>query len=389
MKSALYLTFILIVFSFFSCSEEAVEYEQLPVNRIRTEVLGGDSVEPEINSFDSLRSSKIDVFFKGKLKRRLFNGTVLFAEHGRIIHSAAYGFKDVRKKNALDEHSVFQLASVSKPFTAYAVLLLWQNKALDIEDDITKYLPDFPYENIKIRNLLTHRGGLTNYMYFTDKHWPDWDVPISNDDVLALFNKHRPDVYYSPDRRYNYSNTGYIILASIIERVSGKSFESYMKEAVFLPLGMKNSYIYKATIHNRLNEEVVGHMANGRRAENTYLNGTVGDKGLHSTVHDMFLFDENLRKGTLVHKDILEKAYKAQHRDLHKDDNYGFGWRINDQWNGSDKLVYHRGWWKGFRTYFLRDIKEERTIILLNNTIRGSFLKNEQLFRFFEVEESV
>jgi CubicO group peptidase (beta-lactamase class C family) len=341
-------------------------------------------INGEINNFvhlvvDAKKSAKIDSFFTTKYRYRAFNGTVLIGEKGRIVYENAFGFANFKKKDSLKTNSIFQLASVSKPLTSFAVLMLYDQGNLDLEDDVQKYFPGFPYENITIRMLLSHRSGLPEYMYFADKLWPSRTKPISNKDVLNLMIKFKPYKYYDPGKRYNYSNTNYCLLVLIIEKVSGMSFEKFMKSQIFEPLGMNDSYVlrYEDIKEHGIENVVVGYNKRGRRAENSYLNGVVGDKGIFSTVEDLFKWDTAIYQDRLVSEKTMEEAFKPAHKDLRPNDNYGFGWRINE--NDGDKIVFHSGWWKGFRTYYIRKLSQQKTIIVLTNTARYNFISIRKL----------
>jgi CubicO group peptidase (beta-lactamase class C family) len=325
------------------------------------------------------KASKIDSFFTARNKMGLFNGAVLFAEKGRVIYSNAFGYSNFKKKIPLDVKTSFQLASITKPLTSCAVLMLVESGKLDLNDDVRKYLPEFPYENITIRLLLSHRSGLPDYMYFADKLWKSRRIFLYNHDMIDLMALYKPHRYYKPDRRYNYSNTNYAILAVIIEKVSGLSFGEYLKQNIFDPLGMKNSFVYSKDKVKAANGEyiAIGYDHPRRRAENSYLNGIVGDKGVYSTVEDLFRWDQALYQGRLISLFSLEDAFTPAHRDLRDYDNYGFGWRIN--MNKGDKIVFHSGWWKGFKTYFIRKIEERKTIIILTNTANQHFLSIRSL----------
>ena len=363
---------LILVFSFL------VSCDQAELSESNSQING------EINDFvhlvvDAKKSAKIDSFFTSRYKHRAFNGTVLIAEKGRIVYENAFGFANFKEKDSLKTNSVFQLASVSKPLTSFAVLMLYDRGKLDLEDDVQKYFPDFPYENITIRLLLSHRSGLPEYMYFADKLWPSRSKPITNQDVLSLMIKFKPYKYYDPGKRYNYSNTNYCLLVLIIEKVSGMTFENFMKSQIFEPLGMNNSYVlrYEDIKEPEIDNVVVGYNKRGRRAENSYLNGVVGDKGIFSTVEDLFKWDTAIYQGRLVRKETMEEAFKPAHKDLRLNDNYGFGWRINE--NDGDKIVFHSGWWKGFRTYYIRKLSEQKTIIVLTNTARHNFISIRKL----------
>jgi CubicO group peptidase (beta-lactamase class C family) len=216
-------------------------------------------------------------------------------------------------------------------------------------------------------------------MYFADQYWPSRRLPITNDDVIELMIKYKPGKYYLPGKRYNYSNTNYCLLVSIIEKVSRMSFGQFMQSEVFKPLGMTNSYVlgYDEIKFNNINDFVIGYDKRGRRAEHSYLNGVLGDKGIFSTVEDLYKWDLAMYNGGLVSIATLEEAFKPAHKDLRDYDNYGFGWRINA--NGGDKIVFHSGWWKGFRTYIVRRLNSQKTIIVLTNSARLNFISTRKL----------
>jgi CubicO group peptidase (beta-lactamase class C family) len=323
---------------------------------------------------DQKKVSKIDSFFTFRYESGLFNGNVLIAEDGRIIYENAFGYADYQEKEGLNIHSVFQLASVSKPLTACAILMLYEQGLLALDDDIRKYLPDFPYQDITIRLLLTHRSGLPDYMYFTDHLWPSRKIPLTNQDIYDLMVFFKPQRYFFPNKRYNYSNTNYCLLALLIEEITGMTFAEFMHTRIFEPLEMKNTFIlnYDDLIYNVNDQIVVGYNCHGKKAENSYLNGVVGDKGIYSTVRDLLLWDQALYEGKLVSLFTLNEAFKPAHPDLRANDNYGFGWRLNE--NNGNNIVFHSGWWKGFRTYFIRKIKEKKTVIVLTNTAQHNFI---------------
>ncbi len=333
-------------------------------------------------TIDLKKAARIDSFFTAKHHYRAFNGSALFAEKGRIIYEGAFGYSNFRKKDTLQITSAFQLASVSKPLTAFAILMLYEKGKLDLEDDVRKFYPEFPYEGITIRMLLSHRSGLPNYMYFADQLWPNRRIPITNQDVIRLMVQYKPARYYRPDTRFNYSNTNYCLLAAIVEKISGMPFEDFMREEVFEPLGMHHTFIYRKGKTPLPPNAVIGYDKSGNVAEDSYLNGVVGDKGVYSTVEDLAKFDRALNEGILVSRTTLEKAFQPMNREMRGSRNYGLGWRITFNKKGH-RIVYHTGWWKGFKTYFVKDIKEQKTIIALTNTIRGNYLTVRELTELF------
>src|SRR5690606_17007792 len=161
---------------------------------------------------------RLDDFMQRLHRRSGFNGNVLIAKNGKILYQNAFGWADYLMKDSLEITSQFELASVSKPLTATGVLRLWEEGKIRLEQTVDEFFPDFPYPGVTIKQLLTHRSGLTNYLYFTDKReiWLDRTKGMSNQDVMALLAKHKPDRYGAPDGRFFYNNTNYMVLAAIV-----------------------------------------------------------------------------------------------------------------------------------------------------------------------------
>ncbi len=323
------------------------------------------------------KAASIDKVFKNLRRRVGFNGTVLYAEQGRIIYKEAWGFRNVRKRvDSLQVDDVFQLSSVSKMFTAEAVMILRNEGKIDYDVDIREYIPEFPYKGITTRLLLNHRSGLSRYESLADAKWPNRKQPFLNDDMIEYYVIHKPDPYFKPNKGFNYSNVNYALLASIVERVSGMSFADYMKNNIFEPLGMDNSYIYEMrddTLVSLYIEDVVqGYYTDRRRpmqAPNEYLNGVKGDKMMMSNTEDMFKFWTAVDYGLLVPDSIQDEAFKpGSPKSKKRKDNYGFGWRIPSKYPG---CYYHYGWWKAYRSFFIRDDINDKTIIVLTNTNQG------------------
>ena len=342
-----------------------------------------DTIEIKINKEQLAKSKDLDKYFTRRHKKIGFNGAVLFAEDGEVVYKKSFGYADVRKKLKNKIDTKFQIASAAKPFTTYAIMLLKQNGELSYEDSVQHYFPGFPYKGVTIRLLMIHKSGLPEYFYFADKLWGDRKIPITNSDVIDLMIEHHPQRYYLPDKKYNYINTNYCILAAIIEKITGKSFEDYMQEEVFEPLEMNNTFIYNKAHPTEKENVAIGYTRRRRVAEDTYLNGVVGDKGIYTTVEDMLKFDQALYNGDPVELSILKEAYKPAHERLYIHDNYGFGWRINAS-DSTNKIVYHTGWWKGFRSYFIRQLGTKKTIVVLSNMSNQSVFGTRELIKLFE-----
>ena len=323
------------------------------------------------------KAASIDKVFSNLRKKVGFNGTVLYAEKGRIIYNKAWGFADIRnRRNNLNADDRFQLSSVSKMFTAEAIMILKNEGKIDYDTDIREYIPEFPYEGITTRLLLNHRSGLPRYESLADAQWPDRKKPFLNEDMIEYYVIHKPNPYFKPNGGFNYSNVNYALLASIIERTSAMSFADYMKTKIFEPLGMEDSYIYEMDPNNNVSqyiEDIVqGYYMDRRRpmqAPNEYLNGVKGDKMMISNTEDMFKFMTAVDYGLLLPDTIQDEAFvPGSPKSKKRKDNYGFGWRIPSKYPG---CYYHYGWWKAYRSFFIRDDVNDKTIIVLTNTSKG------------------
>ena len=317
---------------------------------------------------------KIDSVFTALQLRAGFNGTVLYAEKGRLVFKNAYGYEDFKTRKRLTTQSAFQLASVSKMFTAMAIMILQEDGLLDYDDSLELFIPGLPYPGVTIRHLLIHRSGIPDYMYFSDEHWGQ-KRPISNENMIWIMQELKPPRFFSAGNGFDYCNSNYALLASVVEHVTGKAFEDFLRERIFGPLEMHDSFLYRLepgeSVPRTVPVGVPGHRSYRGRAigeQNFYQNGVVGDKGIYSTVEDLFKFDQALYNGLLVSEETLMEAFTpgSPRRSRHRD-NYGFGWRLKA---GRSNTIYHYGWWKGFRTYFIRDMEQEKTIIVLTNTTR-------------------
>jgi len=317
----------------------------------------------------------IDSIFSTLQVKAGFNGTVLYGEKGRLVFKKAYGYDDFKLKKKLTTNSPFQLASVSKMFTAMAIMILEEEGMLDYDDSVRKYIPELPYPGVTIRQLLNHRSGMPDYMHFSDNFW-DQEKPMTNEDMIRVMAISQPPKYFSPDGGFDYCNSNYALLASVVERITGKPFSKFMQENIFDPVGMEHSFIYQLDpgqeIPRFVPVGVKGHRSGRslpREEQNHYQNGVVGDKGIYASVEDLFKWDQALYNGLLVTEETMKEAYTPGSPKISRwKDNYGFGWRLRADRNST---VYHYGWWKGFRTYFIRDLYQEKTIIVLTNTTRS------------------
>lgn len=318
-------------------------------------------------------------------RTRGFNGNVLVAKHGKIIYEKAIGWADYPRSDSLHINSQFELASISKTMTSTAILMLVEQGKLSLNDNVKKFFPDFPYDGITIRLLLTHRSGLMNYIYFTDdlyrkNHW-DERKGITNAQEMALIAKYKPAPYSKPDKHFKYNNSNFMVLGSIIEKVSGEPYANFMMQHIFKPAGMTHTDVYSKAVYDKIPVKVLGHDRGSWRYSvvQNFLDGPVGDKGIYSTVGDLYLYDRALRDGVLLKQSTMDSAYTPHNPMIRGHFSYGYGWRIFEA--PGQKVIYHTGWWHGFRHIYLRDIKDDITIVLLSNLSNGSLLKLDGLFK--------
>ncbi len=311
-----------------------------------------------------------------------FSGVALIAERGEPIYQKAFGYLNFETRALMDTTSVFELASVSKQFTAMVVMMLSEEGKLNYDDLVEKYLPKLPYKNITIRQLLTHTSGLPDYQKIMDEHWDKTKV-AGNADILEYVKKVHPEKEFEPGEKYEYSNTGYVLLGSIAERISEKDFVEFCRERIFAPVGMGStdirSFQEKAAIENF----ALGHIyvqekqryvrADSFPASNytIWLGNRKGPGRISSTASDLLKWDRALYRENLIKKATLEEAFTPMKLNSDSLSNYGFGWEIDTSKLG--KVVRHSGDNPGYKTHIIRYIDVDKTLILLCNNAHEKY----------------
>lgn len=312
---------------------------------------------------------RLDTLFQKLYKANQFNGNVLIAKSNHIIYQKSFGYRIKEKNQLLNDTTIFQLASVSKVITGIGVLLLYEQGKLKLDQLITDFLPDFPFKNITIRHLLSHRSGIPNYAYFCDVFLKNQNTILSNQDVLDVIVKHEPKCYLKPNTRFNYSNTNYALLALIIEKISKQNYSDFLKQELFIPLGMKHTYTYSNVDIFECNYSQ-GYTQSFKQVCHDRFDGVLGDKGIYTTTYDLFLLSTALYQNKLLSSQTQQLAY-TPHSPEKKLSNYGLGWRMKNM-NTREKEIFHNGWWHGYRTAFHRRLKDSLTIIILSNRLNSS-----------------
>ncbi|GED56645.1 serine hydrolase domain-containing protein [Brevibacillus formosus] len=324
------------------------------------------------------RCRQLDELFSTIAKQNNWSGNILILEEGKPFYQNSIGMANLETAERLSPHSVFELASVSKAFTAMGIMILQEQGKLDYGDKVDSVFPDFPYTDITVEDLLLHTSGLPDYMELFSQYWDKSQI-ATNQDILEQLIKHRPNVLFLPNEKYEYSNTGYALLASIVEHVADTPFADFLQQHIFQPLDMQHTKVY----NRRYSPESIQHYAYGYLYSSQseafvlpdesseqdfviYLDGIQGDGAVSSTLDDLRKWDRALYTEKLVKKAALERAFSPVQLADNSLSHYGYGWRLReDQVTG--KVVHHGGSWPGYRSWLRRYIQKDKTIIYLTN----------------------
>ena len=356
-KNFTFLIFtLLFIFNFKSAPpDSSLLYPGLSVEEINAKL------EEVLNSYYAEISRRIDNVFKKLVNRYTPGAAIAVIQNGKVVHEKGYGLAHIREKRKITPETSFLLASVSKQFTAMAIMILEEAGKLSYDDSIGKYFTGIPHfwNKITIHQLLTHTSGLPDRFYTIG-----YGEGMTNKDILEHLIEHRL-LNNLPGRRYKYSNSGYNLLAMIVEKVSGKSFREFLNENIFEPLDMKNSCVYDETEPEIMNK-AVGYKATRRGYRpNDFLLYTTGASGVYSSIEDLTKWDQALYTDKLVSKETIRKAFTPFSKVSWRE-HYGYGWRIRG--TGEKKAIYHAGTLGGAVTMLFRVPDENFSIILLSNS---------------------
>lgn len=308
----------------------------------------------------------VSAVLEKNLLRGSFNGAVLVAKNGNVVYEKYAGVMDPRMKgkDSLTAETSFQIASTGKTMTSAAVLKLWEQGKLNLDDDVTKFFPGFPYPGVTVKTLLNHRSGLPNYLYYFEKGQWDRHQQASNTDVLNTLINWQPPKAAQADKRFQYCNTNYVLLALIVEKVSGQSFPEFMKTTFFEPLGMNHTFVIGP---NQQAGHMISFQGNNAVWSLDFSDGPYGDKNIYSTPRDLLTWDRSITQGKVLQQKTLDSAYTPYSNEKPGVHNYGLGWRLLFFPEENKKVIYHNGHWHGFHSAFSRLPEEDATIIILTN----------------------
>ena len=324
---------------------------------------------------------KLQQFMTGQHDYFRFNGNAMVIKNGKVIYKQSLGYADYDTKSLLDDSSAFELASVSKQFTAMGIMICKERGLLSYSDNIKKFFPGLPYDNITVRNLLTHTSGLPAYEDQFEKNWDHKKIAF-NKDIIDMLQKLHDTLFFKPGTGWKYSNTGYALLASIIEKVSGTSYNDFMAKNIFQPLGMTHTFVYNT---RRSTGKIPTNYALGFVYADSlkqyvlpdklpkydyvyYLDGIVGDGCVNTTTGDLYKWDQALYGNKLVSKMSLDEMLSPLVQTSPRDSSnfYGFGVSVQPK-SENGKIISHTGGWPGYATDITRMVDSNETIILLSN----------------------
>lgn len=305
-----------------------------------------------------------------KISKNL-NGTLIYAKNKEILYEYSGGYKSLKNKsstnNKIDSQSLFDLASLSKQFTAAAILRLISHDSLSLEEYITDFFPDLPYSNVKIKHLLTHTSGLPEYLDYESEFRTD--TPFTNQMLLQYLTCDIPIMTATPEVEFQYVNTNYALLASVIEKITGQKFEDYIRANLFIPAGMTNSCFYTELTDIQKKDLCKGHLSDASEETDNILNSVLGDKSLYSTSEDLFKWYKSYYLDyRIISKRWVDKAISPQNRiqGLFPKEEYGYGLRIEEN-PYFGRLVYHGGLWRGFHHVMTYRPEDQTFILFLSN----------------------
>jgi len=322
--------------------------------------------------------------FVSELKAKgIPTGNILVYKDGAVIYKSSNGLRSIDPIDSLSLDSQFRLASVSKQFTGMAIMKLKAAGKLDYDQQVNTILTDFPYNNITVRQLLHHTSGLTDYERLIAENYVKEDSTktyiLGNDEILKEFYHVDPELDFQPGEKWEYSNTGYLVLASIVEKISGQHFKAFLKAQITDPIGMENTtlYTYQIEADSKMPNRVFGYKLGLNQKDlelNDYniVNDVRGDGGIYSTLEDLYKWNMALVNHTIISKAELEEAWSSGVLNNGDKTHYGFGWFLEED-TSKPKSVFHSGGWVGFATFLHNEFDTKSGFIVLTNNTSNHY----------------
>ena len=366
-RFSIYIFILFVTFCLSSCSKKEKKIAATIPN-VEDTLIRMRPYKPVAHDGDQINLNStyasIDKFFRKTWKSDSENISFLVAKDGKIIYEKYQGTADKKRNINMNEHTALHIASVSKVITATAILELINAGKIELDQKVNTILTNFPYPEITVKTLLNHRSGLHNYAYLTDQPsiWDKHNV-LSNQDVLDLFIANNVPLNFKTDKKFAYCNTNYVVLALIIEKIMGMSYPEAMKEMIFDPLGMSDTYVFE--YDKNVKTAIPSYNARGEVAFD-FLDGTYGDKNIYSTPRDLMKFDMARYSPDHLNPELKKQVYVGYSYEHKGEKNYGLGIRIIE-WVTGQHFYFHNGWWHGNTASYVNLRKEQVTIIALTN----------------------
>jgi CubicO group peptidase (beta-lactamase class C family) len=379
------LFFSLSFYSYISLSASSTKkeyYEELsPVKIVLNETLFDSSeLEPYHELNFPLKTEQLKDKITNRAKVTKFHGSILIAYKDKIVLNEQIGYQDPLEKIHPNENISYELASVSKQFTAASILLLQEEECLRIDEPVSNYLPGFKFENVTIRHLLKHSSGVWDYMYITEAFWKKKHAP-SNKEVVALINKHQRNLNFRVGSRFSYNNSNYVLLAAIVEKVAEQHFQDFLQERFFNSLCLDNSYV---GLESRYNPDVadafIGYGRGYVSLPPSFHNAALGDKGVYSSSTDLWRWFKSLKNNEILSEESVQLMFNQDEFNTYK---YGMGFRTKRGKN-KEPIIYHNGIWDGYRNGLTYLPQDDIVIIILSNTQN----KNKKYLQDYLINES-
>lgn len=313
----------------------------------------------------ALGNPKVDELFRAYDKPTVPGAAVAIIQDGWVVYQKGYGLAELKDKREVTTATNFRLASLSKQFTAMAVVMLIDRGLLQLETKLTDIFPDFPAygSKIKIRHLLGHQSGLRDY---EDLIPGSQTEQVTDKDVLDILKK-QSSSDFTPGSQYRYSNGGYCLLSQIVEKVSGRSFPDFLHENLFNRLGMTHSLMFEKGI-SIVENRAYGHSPSGSgftQTDQSVTSATMGDGGVYTSVGEYFLWDQALYRTDLASEELMKAVFTPAKLNDGSSTQYGFGW-VLDTYRGL-KRQSHTGSTIGFRTAVQRFPEKKFSVVVFVN----------------------
>lgn len=386
--------FVLILSAFlflFSCKKKSENQETVAESTTSLPNYGNVDLANVFTKADNQSPNKaslvryIDHYYKKVWDDGNLSGGILVAKGDDILYENYRGFAREGNQNPIDKDTPLHVASVSKTLTAMAMLKLIEAGKIKLSDHLTQFFPGFPYPNVTIKTLLSQRSGLPKYEYFITKIQPApaelSKTYITNQDVLNMIIKYKPDLARETDTGFMYCNTNFALLALLIEKVTKVPFPQAMQEMVFTPLKMKNTYIFQEKDIPTASQSF--YYGGSKLYPLDRLDLIYGDKNVYTTPRDLLNFSKAMYSKDFLKADIKEMIFTPYSNEKFGMNNYGFGFRMKIFDNG-EKLTYHNGWWHGTNSVFAHLLKSKVTIIAIGNKYSGKVYSALALSGLFE-----